>query len=54
VRLSDGAMIRCSLPRTQANLVKSWVLLRQAALMENWRHAQTDGRCFRVAGPADD
>jgi hypothetical protein len=54
VRLSDGAMIRGSLPRTQANLVKSWVLLRQTALMENWRHAQTDGRCFRVAGPAND
>jgi len=54
VRIGDGAIIRGSLPRTQANLVKSWVLLRQAELMENWQHAQTDGRCFRVAGPAND
>ena len=54
VRISDGAIIRGSLPRKQANLVKSWVALRQAELMENWQHAQTDGRCFRVAGPADD
>lgn len=54
VRISDGAIIRGALPRKQANLVKSWVALRHAELMENWQHAQTDGRCFRVAGPADD
>ncbi len=54
VRISDGAVIRGSLPRKQANLVRSWVALRQPELMENWHHAQTDGRCFRVAGPADD
>jgi hypothetical protein len=53
VRISDGAIIRGSLPGPQANLVKSWVLLRQTELMENWRHAQTDGRCFRIAGPHD-
>jgi len=54
LRISDGAIIRGSLPRKQANLVKSWIAQRQAELMENWHHAQTDGRCFRIAGPADD
>jgi hypothetical protein len=54
IRISDGEVIRGALPRRQENLVKSWVRLRHAELMENWHHAQTDGRCFRVAGPADD
>ena len=54
VRIADGAIIRGSLPRRQANLVKFWLALRQAELMENWHHAQTDGRVFRVAGPAND
>lgn len=53
VRISDGEIIRGRLPRSQANLVKSWVALRQTELMENWHHAQTDGRCFRIAGPHD-
>jgi hypothetical protein len=53
VRISDGAVIRGKLPRKQANLVRDWVKLRHAELMENWRHAQTDGRCFRIAGPND-
>jgi hypothetical protein len=53
VRISDGEIIRGMLPRKQAKLVKDWVKLRQPELMENWRHAQTDGRCFRVAGPND-
>jgi hypothetical protein len=53
VRISDGEIIRGALPRTQAKLVKDWVLLRNAELMENWHHAQTDGRCFRIAGPND-
>jgi len=26
---------------------------RHAELLENWHHAQTDGRCFRIAGPND-
>lgn len=54
VRIADGEIIRGSLPRPQANLLRSWTRLRQAELMENWRHAQTDGRCFRVGGPAVD
>ena len=54
VRIRDGEIVRGSLPRKQAKLVKYWVRLRQAELMENWHHAQTDGRCFRIAGPADD
>lgn len=53
VRIGDGEIIRGRLPRKQAKLVKSWVKLRQAELMENWRHAQTDGRCVRIAGPDD-
>jgi hypothetical protein len=53
VQISDGEIIRGTLPRKQAKLVKDWVKLRQLELMENWRHAQTDGRCFRVAGPND-
>ena len=52
-RISDGAIIRGALPRPQAKLVKDWVRLRHAELMENWNHAQTDGRCFRIAGPND-
>jgi hypothetical protein len=54
VRISDGKVIRGMLPKRQAALVRKWVLLRQAELMENWHHAQTDGRCFRIPGPADD
>lgn len=54
VRIADGEVLRGALPRTQTRLVKLWVRLRQAELMENWRHAQTDGRCFRIAGPAHD
>lgn len=54
VRIADGEVIRGRLPRRQARLVTSWVRVRQAELMENWRHAQTDGRCFRIPGPADD
>ncbi|HWP24925.1 MAG TPA: DUF4160 domain-containing protein [Xanthobacteraceae bacterium] len=53
VRISDGAIIHGTLPEAQAKLVKFWVKLRKAELMENWHHAQTDGRCFRVAGPDD-
>jgi hypothetical protein len=53
VRISDGEIIRGKLPRAQARLVKDWVKLRHAELMENWHHAQTDGRCFRIAGPHD-
>jgi hypothetical protein len=53
VRISDGEIIRGGLPRKQAKLVKDWVRLRRAELMENWQHAQTDGRCFRIAGPND-
>jgi hypothetical protein len=52
-RISDGEIIRGTLPRRQAKLVKDWVKLTQAELMENWHHAQTDGRCFRIAGPND-
>ena len=54
VRIDDGEIIRGSLPRKQARLVKYWVKLRHTELMENWHHAQTDGRCFRVPGPAHD
>jgi hypothetical protein len=54
IRISDGAVIRGTLPKKQAKMVKYWVKLRHAELMENWYHAQTDGRCFRIAGPADD
>jgi hypothetical protein len=54
IGIRDGEIIRGRLPRKQAKLVKYWVSLRQAELMENWHHAQTDGRCFRIAGPADD
>ncbi len=50
-RISDGEMIRGALPSKQAKLVKGWIKLRHAELMENWHHAQTDGRCFRIAGP---
>ena len=53
VRIGDGEIMRGRLPSKQAKLVKGWIRLRQAELMENWRHAQTDGRCFRVAGPDD-
>jgi hypothetical protein len=53
VRLSDGEIFRGKLPRKQARLVKDWVRLRNVESMENWHHAQTDGRCFRVAGPDD-
>jgi Domain of unknown function (DUF4160) len=54
VRISDGVIIRGSLPRRQAHLVKSWAALRQTELMENWHNAQTGGRCFRIAGPDND
>ncbi|HXJ00856.1 MAG TPA: DUF4160 domain-containing protein [Micropepsaceae bacterium] len=54
IRISDGQIIRGRLPKKQAALVKYWVELRHAELMENWHHAQTDGRCYRIAGPADD
>lgn len=53
VRISDGEIIRGTLPTKQAKLVQGWVKLRPAELMENWYHAQTDGRCFRIAGPND-
>jgi hypothetical protein len=53
VRIGDGEVIRGALPRKQAKLVKDWVKLRHAELMENWHHAQTDGRCSRIAGPND-
>jgi len=53
VRISDGEIMRGRLPPRQAKLVKAWVKLRNAELMENWRRAQTDGRCFRIAGPDD-
>jgi Domain of unknown function (DUF4160) len=53
VRIADGEIIRGRLPRKQAKFVKDWVSLRHAELMENWRYAQTDGRCFRIAGPND-
>ena len=35
VRISDGEIIRGQLPRKQAKLVKGWVKLRRAELMEN-------------------
>lgn len=54
VRISDGNVIRGLLPRKQATLVRNWVKLRQTELLENWHHAQTDGRCFRIPGPTDD
>jgi len=53
VGISDGEIIRGRLPLKQAKLVKDWVKLRHAELMENGHHAQTDGRCFRIAGPHD-
>jgi hypothetical protein len=53
LRIRDGAVIRGALPRKQASLVKAWIRLRHRELMENWHHAQTDGRCFRIAGPHD-
>ena len=53
VRIEDGEIIRGALPRRQVRVVGDWVRLRHADLMENWQHAQTDGRCFRVAGPHD-
>jgi hypothetical protein len=53
ISIGDGEIIRGTLPRKQAKLVKDWVELRRAELMENWHHAQTDGRCFRIAGPND-
>jgi Domain of unknown function (DUF4160) len=53
VRISDGEVIRGRLPRKQAKLVRDWVNLRHAELMENWRYAQTDRRGFRIAGPKD-
>ena len=53
VRISDGEIFRGRLPAKQAKMVKDWVKLRNAELMENWHRAQTDGRCFRIAGPND-
>jgi hypothetical protein len=53
VQISDGEVIRGALPKKQAKLVKSWVKLRHAELLEKWYHAQADGRCFRIAGPND-
>ncbi len=53
VRISDGEIIRGRLPPKQAKMVKDWAKLRNAELMENWHRAQTDGRCFRIAGPND-
>jgi len=53
VWISDGEIIRGRLPTKQAKVVKDWVKLRHAELMENWQRAQTDGRCFRIAGPND-
>ena len=53
IRISDGEIIRGRLPAKQAKMVKDWVKLRNAELMENWHRAQTDGRCFRIAGPND-
>lgn len=54
VRISDGNVIRGVLPRKQATLVRNWVKLRRVELLENWHHAQTDGRCFRIPGPTND
>mgnify|MGYP001448978370 CR=1 FL=1 len=54
IRIADGEIIRGKLPKAKASLLKSWALQRQAELMEDWRHAQTDGRLFRIAGPHDD
>jgi hypothetical protein len=42
VRISDGEIIRRRLPAKQAKLLKGWVNLRRAELIENWHHAQTD------------
>jgi hypothetical protein len=53
IRISDGEIIRGRLPAKQAKMVKDWVKLRNAELMENWHRAQTDGRCSRIAGPND-
>lgn len=53
VRIGDGEVFRGTLPKKQATLVKGWMKLKNAELMENWHHAQRHGRCFRIAGPDD-
>lgn len=53
VRIEDGAILRGSLPRRQERLVRLFATMRRAELLENWSHAQTDGRLVKVPGPLD-
>jgi hypothetical protein len=50
VRIDNGKVIKGSLPRNAARLVKEWTRLRQAALKENWRRAREHRPLERIPG----
>ena len=41
LRISDGSVMRGSLPRTALGLVEEWARLHRDELMDNWESAQS-------------
>jgi hypothetical protein len=50
VLIENGALLAGSLPRTAAKLVREWVSLRQAELLDDWRRAQARQELLPIEG----
>lgn len=50
VAIETGEVIEGALPNAAARLVKSWTLLRQPQLRENWRRARAGEQPEKIAG----
>lgn len=48
IKIEDGAVIKGKLPPRVLGLVQEWRALRVNELMENWKHASTDGKFIKV------
>lgn len=54
ISLDTGEVIGGRLPPSAARILRQWVLLRKAELMENWRRARAGIPLERVPGPDEE
>jgi hypothetical protein len=54
VEIATGEVLGGRLPKNAARIVREWVLLRQAELMDNWQRGRRHETFQRVPGPDED
>lgn len=49
IQIENGLVIKGNLPPRVYGFVQEWRTLHVAELMENWQHAQTDGKFTKIS-----